>query len=189
MQTTSASLLMKLKRADQPAAWSRFVRVYSPLLYSWSVRMGLQDADALDLVQDVFTTLVQKLPEFSYDGDRGFRNWLWRVTRNKFLERARRRNLPVLPGDLPDDLAGHDEPSDAPVEEADFRDHLLRRVVPTMSAQFQPTTWKAFWEHVVEDRSAPEVAAELGISPEAVYKAKVRVLSRLHRELADLADD
>src|SRR4051812_30530341 len=98
MQTTSASLLLHLKKGNEPTAWSRFVRLYSPLLYTWSVRMGLQDADALDLVQEVFTTLVQKLPQFTYDGDKGFRNWLWMVTRNKLLERTRRRALPVKAG-------------------------------------------------------------------------------------------
>jgi RNA polymerase sigma-70 factor (ECF subfamily) len=55
-----------------------------------------------------------------------------------------------------------------------------------MSRLFQPSTWQAFWEHVVEEQPAPEVAARLGITVNAVFKAKARVLARLHRELADL---
>src|ERR1700727_3157122 len=95
MQTTSASLLEKLHRADDPAAWGHFVRLYSPLLYTWAARMGLQHADALDLVHEVFTVLVQKLPEFIYDSQKGFRNWLFMVTRNKYLEKTRRLALPI----------------------------------------------------------------------------------------------
>lgn len=186
MDTTSASLLLSLRQSGGPAAWSRFVRTYSPMVYSWACRIGLQDADALDLVQDVFTTLVQKLPEFHYDGDRGFREWLWVVTKNKYLERARRRRLPIDAGASPDHVAGRPGRS---VEDEDFRRHLIGRLVPAYERQFQPSTWRAFWSVVVEGKSPTAVASELGLSLDAVYKAKARVLARLHGELADLVDD
>ncbi len=38
-----------------------------------------------------------------------------------------------------------------------------------MEAEFQPVTWKACWECVVRGRPAAEVAAELGVTPNAVY--------------------
>jgi RNA polymerase sigma-70 factor, ECF subfamily len=186
MQTTSASLLGHLQQADDPAAWDRFVHIYSPLLYAWAGHMGLQHADALDLVQEVFTTLVQKLPEFTYDRDKGFRNWLFRVTRNKYLEKVRRRPLPVDSGMRPEKLAA---PTEDVLEKADFQRYLLRQVLPAMRELFQPSTWQAFWEHVVEARPAPEVAARVGVTVNAVFKAKARVLARLHQELADLTPD
>jgi RNA polymerase sigma-70 factor, ECF subfamily len=183
MQTTSASLLGHLKRADDPLAWTRFVRLYSPLLYAWAGHMGLQHADALDLVQEVFTTLVQKLPEFTYDSDKGFRNWLFIVTRNKYLEKARRLKLPSgLPAQPQDTTPS---PADG-VEQADFQRYVFGQVLPTMRELFQPSTWQAFWEHVVEEKPAPEVASRLGVTVNAVFKAKARVMARLHRELADL---
>ena len=186
MQTTSASLLGHLQQGDDPKAWERCVRIYSPALYTWACRMGLQHSDALDLVQEVFTTLVQKLPEFTYDRDRGFRNWLFIVTRNKYLEKARRRALPVDGRVRPDEVAG---PADEKVEEADFHRYLLGQVLPRMRQLFQPSTWQAFWDHVVEEQPAPEVAARLGVTVNAVFKAKARVLARLHRELADLSPE
>src|ERR1700712_1106183 len=147
MHTTSASLLISLKDAGEPAAWSRFVRLYSPMIYEWSQRIGLPDADALDLVQDVFTSLVQKLPEFNYQSDRGFRSWLWIVTRNKYLERSRRSKLPIDKLIPPDRLESRDGLT---AREEDFRCDLLDQLVPAMRGQFQPSTWKAFWEFVVE---------------------------------------
>jgi hypothetical protein len=42
---------------------------------------------------------------------------------------------------------------------------------------------------VIEEQPAPQVAARLGITVNAVFKAKARVLARLHRELADLIPD
>jgi RNA polymerase sigma-70 factor (ECF subfamily) len=57
-----------------------------------------------------------------------------------------------------------------------------------LQAEFQPNTWKAFWECVASDRSAAEVAVKLGISVASVYAAKSRVLRRLRQELDGLLD-
>lgn len=57
-----------------------------------------------------------------------------------------------------------------------------------MQQEFQPTTWKACWEHVVGGRPAIDVARELNITPNAVYLAKSRVLRRLRQELEGLLD-
>src|SRR5690348_6167769 len=91
--TTSLTLLERLRTPDDPEAWSRFARLYTPLLYYWCRRTGLQEHDAADLVQDVFVTLVGKLPEFQYDPQKSFRNWLRVLTLNKCHERHRRMSL------------------------------------------------------------------------------------------------
>jgi hypothetical protein len=64
MNTTSASLLDRLRQTADPAAWERFVRLYTPLLCHWARRLGLASQDVEDLVQDVFAVLLRKLPEF-----------------------------------------------------------------------------------------------------------------------------
>src|SRR5262249_44686293 len=96
---TSVTLLERLcKRWDQQA-WGRFVQLYSPLIFSWGRRCGLQPADAADLTQDVFLTLFQKLPEFTYDRHKSFRAWLRTVTLNHWRDRQRRISTRPLPGD------------------------------------------------------------------------------------------
>ena len=57
-----------------------------------------------------------------------------------------------------------------------------------MKTEFQPTTWQACWEHVVTGRPAAAVAQQLGITVNAVYLAKSRVLRRLRQELEGLLD-
>jgi RNA polymerase sigma-70 factor (ECF subfamily) len=57
-----------------------------------------------------------------------------------------------------------------------------------MQAEFQPATWKACWALVVEGKNGAQVAAELGMTLDAVYAAKSRVLRRLRRELEGLLD-
>lgn len=83
MTKTPASLLERLRSSFDADAWTRFVALYTPLIYSWGRRVGLQDQDAVDLVQDVFATLIQVLPTFTYDQNKSFRRWL--RTRSKSL--------------------------------------------------------------------------------------------------------
>jgi RNA polymerase sigma-70 factor, ECF subfamily len=187
MLTTSASLLGHLQQADDPRAWERFVHLYSPVLCVWASRTGLQEADALDLVQEVFVTLVEKLPEFTYDSERSFRRWLFTVTRNKCMEKARRKTLRLDHRVRPDEIGS--AVVDESVERSDFHSHLLTNLLPETSRFFQASTWQAFYAHVVEGQPAAKVAARLGITVSGVVKAKFRVLSRLHRELADLISE
>lgn len=183
---TPASLLERLRRPSDAEAWGRFVRLYTPLLYHWAHRAGLRDQDAADLIQDVFTLLVEKLPDFTYDPGKSFRGWLRTVTLNKWRERSRRAALPCQANAALDALPAA-EPEEA-FWEAEYRQHLVGEALRLMKAHFQPLTWKACWEHVVSGKSAPEVAAELGLTAGAVRAAKVRVLTRLRRELAGLLD-
>jgi RNA polymerase sigma-70 factor (ECF subfamily) len=188
METTSTSLLARLRQPGQAQAWARFVELYTPLLLFWARQCGLQPADAADLVQDVFTTLVQKLPTFTYDRGRTFRGWLRTVALNKWRDRQRRAGIPVAAAGEAhlSDVAGPDSPE--ALWEAEERQHLARRALEVMQAEFEPTTWKACWEFVVEGKPAAEVARQLGISENAVYIAKCRVLRRLRQELEGLLD-
>jgi RNA polymerase sigma-70 factor (ECF subfamily) len=158
------------------------------MIYRWASRAGLDANEAADLVQDVFLVLVEKLPEFQYDGQRSFRAWLKTVTLNRWREQARRR-LPgaqiVADGSLPEP----ESPNPAELfEEAEYRGQLVRRAMQIVEADFEPATWKAWRQFVVEGRPAKEVAAETGLSVNAVYLAKGRVLRRLREELRGLVE-
>ena len=52
-----------------------------------------------------------------------------------------------------------------------------------MQAEFSENTWRACWMHLVEGRDGADIASELGISRNAVFLAKRRVLERLRQEL------
>jgi RNA polymerase sigma-70 factor (ECF subfamily) len=188
MHTTPLSLLERLHSVADQAAWERFVQLYPPLLYYWAWRLGLHSQDAADLVQDVLTILVRKLPEFEYDRARSFRSWLRTLTLNHWRNSRRRQPIPSV--NLPEkELPDRDTPDAADAfAEVEYQKHLVGRALELMRAEFQPNTWKACWEHVVNDRPATEVAAELGMTKGAVYVAKCRVLRRLRRELKGLLD-
>lgn len=186
MDSTPASLLERVcKRWDQEA-WGRFVQLYSPLIFFWGRRCGLQPADAADLTQEVLTTLFEKMPDFSYDRHKSFRAWLRTVTLNRWRDRQRLIATRPLPGDeqLLSELEADGQLTE--FEESEYRDYIVSRALHIMRADFQQATWQAFWEHGVLGRPAAEVGRELGLTAAAVYCARLRVLSRLRQELKGL---
>src|ERR1700756_3431118 len=102
MHTTPVSLLERVRQPGEQQAWARLVELYTPLLFYWTRRMGLQESDAADLVQDVFAVLVHKLPAFDYDPRKSFRAWLRTVLHNKWRDQRRRGTAAQFPTGAPD---------------------------------------------------------------------------------------
>lgn len=184
-QSTSETLLRRLRAPADEQAWHRFLELYAPLLYYWACRSGCDRSEAADLVQEVLLVLVQRLPTFEYDPERSFRGWLRTVAFNCWRNRRRTPRVPTEPIDVKD-IAVPD-----PAErfwQDEYVAQLTRRALVLMQRDFEETTWQACWKCVVEGKSGPAVAAELGISVGAVYMAKSRVLFRLRQELEGMLD-
>jgi RNA polymerase sigma-70 factor (ECF subfamily) len=188
MHTTPPSLLERLRQPNEQAAWERFVEIYTPLIYFWACKIGLQNQDAVDLVQDVFTTLIQKMPTFTYKENQSFRAWLRTVALNKWRDKRRKSSLPLEPGngDVLNLVASNNDAE--AVWEAEYHKQIVGRALEIMQAEFSPTVWKACWETTVLGHPPSQVAAKLGISVASVYAAKSRVLRRLRQELVGLLD-
>ena len=82
--STRASLLVRLRDPRDEAAWTEFVDLYAPLIYGYLRRQGLQDADAVDVSQEVISAVAGAVSRLEYDPKRGsFRTWLFTVVRRK----------------------------------------------------------------------------------------------------------
>jgi RNA polymerase sigma-70 factor, ECF subfamily len=184
MSATPVSLLERLRSPADADAWVRFVRLYTPFLYHWARRRGLPPDDTADLVQEVFAQLLKALPTFAYDPKRSFRAWLAVVVGNKWRELNRKRRPQTVPAA---DLAERPGPDDD-FDDREYRAHIAGRALRLIRDEFAAPTWQAFWGVVVDGRPANEVATELGLTPNAVYLARGRVLRRLRAELAGLVE-
>jgi RNA polymerase sigma-70 factor (ECF subfamily) len=191
LHPTPLSLLEQLRRSsphDRQAAWCRFVDLYTPLLFSMARRVGATRQDAADLVQDVFEVLLREMPEFRYRPDLRFRGWLFTIVRNRWINRLNKKRAapPRANGAALETVAVPDNVAE--MTEAEYREHLVRRALQLMQAEFAEADWKACWQNVVEARPAAEVAEELGMTVNQVYLAKSRILQRLRTELEGLFD-
>lgn len=194
---TSLSLLDRV-RTDDEAAWQRLIKLYGPLIYSWCRGQSLQQADAADVVQEVFSSLAGNIKRFRSDrpGD-SFRKWLKTITNNKIRDYWRREgHRPQAVGGtdaqrrvaaLPENFEMTETSAAESTDESEVR-FLLRQALELVRSEVAPQTWQAFWETVVEGREAAEVAAQLGLSPTTVRVAKSRVRSRLRQEFGELLD-
>lgn len=187
MISTQTSLLMRLRYRDDAEAWSRFVRLYTPIVYQWVNRLGFEKNTADDIVQEIFVVLVQNADFLSTTPPNSFRGWLRTVTLNKARDRARRQNRASQPALLQNIETAIDDPNEKLLE-SEYRESLAHSALKLMRDAFSETTWRAVWEHVAQGRPARDVAEELGISENAVYLARGRVFKRIRQELDGLWD-
>lgn len=188
MSTTSLSLLERLRKPErEPQAWERFDRLYSPLLHYWARKVGLSGEEARDAVQDVLVSLLDKLKQFEHDG-RSFRGWLRTVVQNECRDYFRKghRKTRATTDSVLNDLAIIDDSKT--FDEGEYRAWVSRRALQLMQNEFEHSTWRACWGMTVDGRSAKEVAAELGITENAAFLARSRVLRRLREEFDGLLD-
>jgi RNA polymerase sigma-70 factor (ECF subfamily) len=187
---TRVTLLNRLKDGRDHQAWLEFIRLYSPVIYGFARKRGLQDSDAADLMQEVFRSVSRNMEKLEYDPKKGtFRGWLYTITRNKIFNfLTSQKNRPRASGDSGvqerlDNVADSDEADNDAEWELEYQRRISAEAMERVKPEFQANTWKAFWGTAVDGRSAQEVGAELKMSPGAVYVAKSRVLARLREEV------
>lgn len=192
--STSSSLIRRVKRHD-PEAWQRLVDLYGPLVFYWCRRNGLSSPDAADVFQDVFAAVSRAVEGFSHGRENAtFRGWLWTITRNKIRDHYRRRADEARAAGGTEALQRLENvPEQWDDESADPRDRtemhkLYRRAMELVRTEFEDRTWQAFWRSVVEGHDTADIAADLGVSTNAVRQYKSRVLRRLRQELGDIPE-
>jgi len=149
--------------------------------------MGQSGDDAADLVQEVFVVLLRSLPKFNYDSNQSFRAWLHTVLRTKWCDWQRRHRRETS-NDFGLLNATVDDQDLIAFEEAEFRLHLISRALELLTDEFGSTTIAAFRATAIESRSPRDVSAELGLTENAVYLARGRVMRRLRIELEGMWD-
>jgi RNA polymerase sigma-70 factor, ECF subfamily len=190
----STSVLERLK-AEDPEAWNRVVHLYGPLVRKWCAGFGLQPQDAADVIQETFRALAGSIGRFEREGGKNsFRGWLWGITRKQVANfRRRQKAWPAGTGgteaqkqlaQLPEEC----EDGESAVRPADERTLLLRRALGLLKADVEPRTWQAFWRVVVEGQAPQQVAEDLGLTTNAIYLLKARLLRRLRDEFGHLLD-
>lgn len=188
MDSTSVSLLRRLHDPAEESAWERFVELYTPMMLYWAKRRGLSMGDASDLVQDVLLTLIAKIRDYNPDIPGRFRGWLRTVTLNRVNDFHRKSQRRPTTNDSSQLQTAVDDHDDLFLEESEYRQRLLVRALELVQASFEASTWQAGLAQIVDRQTARQVADQLGITVNAAYIAKSRVLDRLRIELEGLWD-
>ena len=187
MAETSLTLLERLRQRPDTEAWRRLMDLYAPLIGRWLARWSLQPADHDDLMQEVSSVVVRKLADFQRQREGSFRAWLRLITANCLREHWRRsQRQPLGTGDsnFLQKLQELEDPQSplAQLWNDEHDRHVAHRLLAAVEQQFEPTTREAFRRVVMLGEKPEAVAAELGITVNAVFLAKSRILRRLRCE-------
>ena len=190
---TSYSLIERVRDLADGASWAEFLRIYQPVVYRMARRRGLQDADAQDVIQQVFVSVSR-----SIDGWKGgedlppFRAWLTTVTRNAITKALTRQPRDRASGSsaVVDQLNALPSPEVATAEIVqETRREIVRWCKERIRGEFTESTWDIFWQTSVNAVPIAEVAAHSGRSVGAIYVARHRVLTRLKEKVAEVSQD
>jgi len=190
MQNTSLSLLDRVRQTDGSDLWSELVELYSPMLSVWLRKFDVPVTDIDDLKQEVMTAVVTDLRNFEHNGRTGaFRSWLKTILIHRLRNywRTRKRHLfGDGASDFEQRIAQLNDPNSelSRVWDIQHDEFVLRQLLQLAEPHFEATTWTAFRRVTLDGDSPAEVSADLGISTNAIFIAKSRVLSHL-RHLAD----
>ncbi len=184
---THTSLLIGLRDRNNDAVWSEFFARYHPLLVAFARRLGLSEQDAEDAAQETLMAFVSAYREGGYDRDKGrLRTWLFGIASHKARDVQRRRGRALVVGDdsgttgfldrIPDDEHA------SRIWDAEWQQAIVRKCLEEVRGQVQAKTFQAFELFALKGWPAERVGEHLGMTENAVWIAKNRVLSRL-REL------
>jgi RNA polymerase sigma-70 factor (ECF subfamily) len=189
---TTTELLVDLRDSANASAWTLLNSRYRPIIVGYARRCGLQDADAQDIAQDTLAEFLRAYQAGNYDRDRGsrLRDWLKGFAANRVREfhrkRAKSREHQVSPdGSRTDLLLRVPDQGEPGAWDQEWTAHLLSECVRAVQVKFDAKTLRAFELYGIQQRPADEVAGALGMTRNAVYIAKSRVLERMRTLFVD----
>lgn len=192
---TRASLVFRLRDHDDNDAWNQFLDLYGQTIFQFVRSRGLQDADAADLVQEVFRRVGNAIGRLEYEKRKGgFRAWLFTITRNclnTHFEKNKRVMRTVNDSDPAGRLGNVQDTGNELTErwEKEFEKQIMLRAIEAVRPTTEPKTWAAFEMTAMQNLSADETGQSLGMSRGAVYVARSRVTSKLREAVTGLMEE
>ena len=190
-EVSEAELLNDLRRGDQEALAELLGRYQREIRGTIAVRLDRRVATRLslsDVVQDVFVEAQRRLLAYGAEpSPMPIALWFRWLARESVLSANRRhlaacravgRELPPLPAESSVCVVGHllgREPTGSHVAATVEAVEMLRQAISRLDDEERDVI---LWRHF-EDLQFGEIAALLGVSPDAARKRYVRALERL----------
>lgn len=168
--------LVALCLRNEAAAWRALVTRHGRLVYSIARRAGLSEEDAADVVQSVFLTLMESLPNLRKPEHLGA--WL-AITTKRAAWRASARAAVARQMATPEDPEGGSDAASGPAEralEAEDR-RQLAAAFHLLDGRSQRLLWLLFCDP--GQPSYDRIASELRIRKGSVGPLRARALAKL----------
>ncbi len=182
MNTTRASLLIRIRDPKDSVSWREFHELYAPLIYRYARKRGLGHDEAEEVRSSCFETIVKSIQEFDYVSAKGgFKAWLQKIVLNRVIDLKRKHVVHQIETDelrsIPD---GENTPEQAFDEQ--WKLSHLSFCLERVRTKLPETTMRAF-ELLVDGKPVVDVCQELQINSNQVYKAKSKVLKLVREQM------
>jgi RNA polymerase sigma factor (sigma-70 family) len=173
--------------AEQDQRITETVKRERPRLRSFIRRRVRDEGEAEDILQDVFSELVEAYRLMKPIEQAGA--WLFRVARNRIIDKFRRNGREVLSADL--QSASEDEPlileellaSPDAGPEAEYARTVLMEEIESALDELPEEQLQVFVAHEIEGRSFKELAAETGVNVNTLLSRKRYAVMHLRKRL------
>ena len=179
---TSMTMLNGVSQ-DERQAWERFVKVYKDPMCefarSQTALHGMSETEAEDAVFTLFERFAWHKERF--DPSKGsLRNWLMMRLKNILLDAARQRASEKARVDraMAD---GTDGDSERQREWKEAQLAIMRRALKVVLDEADPRTREVFTRVALEDDDPAKVATDFGLTANAVYQIKNRIIAKVRR--------
>jgi len=190
---TNWMLVARLKNVGDDDSWREFYELYRPLILGVSLKAGLREEEAKEVLQETMASVAGHIAEFEATGARGsLRGWLLTMVRWRIQDQLRKRmpasgSAVVGPADATATTATVERVAD-PVEvdlerlcDAEWEERLKERAMKELQCAVKAEHYQVFYLLAVEQKPVALVAAMVGRSRAQVYLIKHRVGKALRR--------
>jgi RNA polymerase sigma-70 factor (ECF subfamily) len=189
-------MLSRMRAGLDQRAWEEFSQAYGPMLLAFCNQRGLSDIDADDTVQEVLLAVLNHFRGLSgaFDRSKGrFKAWLKGIAFHKLRDQQRRaareqRRVQSRAHDTPTDWTAPNS-EDEQAFELEWQRNQLWLAMNQLRREVDPAAYQAFEAYVLHGQPVKKVARLLGISHNAVYIRKSRMLSRLRQLVRQLEEE
>lgn len=182
---TQLTLIARLRDPKDELAWQRFESRYRDLVVRFSIRQGVQAADAEDVAQAVFASLLSAMQGFAFDPAKGrFRDYLFRAVRNEIHRQKSKARRPIggspvlVMADMDQAADRSGAAADEKAFEEEWIDHHFRLALTEIRRTHSPES-VAIFERLIAGDSVEATAARFATTEQAVHKIKQRVRDRM----------
>ena len=148
----------------RPASFAILVERYEGKLLRYARRFLFAQADAEDLVQEVFLKAYTNLQ--SFDAHRSFSAWVYRIAHNEFINAIKRKGKEPVPFFDPDTLFPH--PTAPTRADTELQEQQLKEMLEAVLSQLDPKYREPLVLYYYEDLDYEQISDVLRIPTSTV---------------------